>query len=318
MERKKILIYAQGGGLGHLQRSIYLMKTLNLQTEQVILASASNYTQNLADLHKITPLLIPKNFEFDKQAYQNWLIAQINYLNIKEIYVDVFPCGIIGEWNNFLGYSNGKLIEKEQIKFHYVARRMKWQKYNNLVTNPPFFETSLLLEELEPAHLEFVEKNSRLVINFFSNNENQIIEKKWQQSFQQEIQEDNEIFGKIFWLVIHSEPLEELIVLLEYTFEKHRIKKSLAKIIMVTQIDKKIILQKIIEDKNFKIYENIIANLLIINNLEISLLLEKAEKIISACGFNIMQQTKKFANKHEFIPFERRYDDQFWRAKQRI
>jgi hypothetical protein len=317
MERKKILIYAQGGGLGHLQRSIYLMKTLNLQTEQVILASASNYTQNLADLHKITPLLIPKNFEFDKQAYQNWLIAQINYLNIKEIYVDVFPCGIVGEWNNFLSYANEKLIEKEQIKFHYVARRMKWQKYNHLVINSPFFETSLLLEELEPAHLEFVEKNSQLVVHFFSKNENKTVQKKVQENSQQQLLEGNEIFGEIFWLVIHSEPLEELIILLEYTFEKYRIKKSLAKIIVVTQIDKTIILQEIIEDNNFRVYENLIDNLLIINSLEINSLLEKAEKIISACGFNIMQQTKKFANKHEFIPFERRYDDQFWRAKQR-
>ena len=46
-----------------------------------------------------------------------------------------------------------------------------------------------------------------------------------------------------------------------------------------------------------------------------SVLFEQADKIFTACGFNAMQQTKDFRNKHHFIPFERRYDDQFERAK---
>ena len=45
-----------------------------------------------------------------------------------------------------------------------------------------------------------------------------------------------------------------------------------------------------------------------------STLFESAERIFTACGFNAMKQTELFREKHFFIPFERRYDDQFKRA----
>jgi hypothetical protein len=41
---------------------------------------------------------------------------------------------------------------------------------------------------------------------------------------------------------------------------------------------------------------------------------EGVQKIITACGFNSMQQTKRFARNHIFIPFERKFDNQFLRA----
>jgi len=64
-------------------------------------------------------------------------------------------------------------------------------------------------------------------------------------------------------------------------------------------------------------YPKFIHIIEISNTLETEILIEKAEKIFSGCGFNVMQQTHFYAHKHEFIPFERRFDDQFWRTKQR-
>ena len=48
-----------------------------------------------------------------------------------------------------------------------------------------------------------------------------------------------------------------------------------------------------------------------------SYLFESAEQIVSACGFNIMRQTETFKEKHQFLPFWRRFDDQFLRASRR-
>lgn len=45
-----------------------------------------------------------------------------------------------------------------------------------------------------------------------------------------------------------------------------------------------------------------------------SMLFESAERIFTACGFNVMKQTEHFRERHFFISFERRYDDQFKRA----
>ena len=40
-----------------------------------------------------------------------------------------------------------------------------------------------------------------------------------------------------------------------------------------------------------------------------------AERIFSAAGFNTMQQLKGWQGRHEVLPFFRRFDDQFWRAR---
>jgi hypothetical protein len=43
-------------------------------------------------------------------------------------------------------------------------------------------------------------------------------------------------------------------------------------------------------------------------------LLPHAERIITACGFNVMRHTAAYRQRHRFIPFPRHLDDQFVRA----
>jgi hypothetical protein len=43
-------------------------------------------------------------------------------------------------------------------------------------------------------------------------------------------------------------------------------------------------------------------------------LFPRAQKIISAAGFNVMQETEPWRDKHHAIPFARRFDDQYARA----
>jgi len=39
-----------------------------------------------------------------------------------------------------------------------------------------------------------------------------------------------------------------------------------------------------------------------------------ATRIVTACGFNVMRQLAPLSAKHSFLPFPRRYDDQYTRA----
>jgi hypothetical protein len=43
-------------------------------------------------------------------------------------------------------------------------------------------------------------------------------------------------------------------------------------------------------------------------------LLPLADRILTACGFNVMRQTAAYRQQHRFLPFPRRFDDQFLRA----
>jgi hypothetical protein len=45
--------------------------------------------------------------------------------------------------------------------------------------------------------------------------------------------------------------------------------------------------------------------------------LPRASRIVTACGFNVMRQTEPYRDRHTFLPFPRRYDDQFTRAARR-
>lgn len=289
---EKILFYAQGGGLGHLQRCVKLSQSLKLNPKYIILASASSYTKDIAEQNQITPLLIPTNFQYDLQAYQNWLAGQVQYHKITTIFIDVFPCGIIGEWNNF----REVMQHFSPITFHYIGRRLKWNSYATFITNPVIFETAYLFEELEPLHQEFINQFSKVTIKIPP----------------LKIHSKTQLSVEKFWLIIHSEPLEELQILIEYALEKYIIQQTEAKIVIVTQIAKDKVLHFLQEN-----YSDFLPIIEIRNTLETEILIEKAEKIFSGCGFNMMQQTHFYAHKHEFIPFERRFDDQFWRAKQR-
>lgn len=290
---KKTLFYAQGGGLGHLQRCANLANSLKLNTQNIFLASSSPYTKLFAEQYQFTPLLIPTNFQYDLPAYQSWLAGQIQYHKINTIFIDVFPCGIIGEWNNF---NEVMPISYTPLTFHHIVRRLKWLSYVSLVKNPINFDTAYIFEDLEPLHQEFVNQFVKMQIKI----------PPPKKISQLDLKVEN------FWLIIHSEPLDELQILIEYAIEKYAIQQSHSKIVIITQIAKDKILAFLQEN-----YPNFIPIIAIQNLLETEDLLQKAEKIFSGCGFNMMQQTYHYAHKHEFIPFERRFDDQFWRAKQR-
>lgn len=334
---KNILFYAQGGGLGHLQRSINMINMLQLFsndniTYQIFFASSSTYLSNylkeigiknskLQDksqdksqdkLQNIKPLLIPLNFENDFKNnfvnYQKWLAKQINDLNISEIYLDVFPCGLVGEWNNMVEL----LVNFSEIKFYSINRHLKWQNYRQLITKPLFFEASYVVEALESEHLAFITEHSKSVktlklIPFQHHSQNSL------QTNSQNNSQNN--LETPFWLIIHSEPLKELLILLEYTLEKQLLQKSNSKLIIISQVNKDSFIQFL--KKNSNITQDNLNDIEFINTYDTYNFIIHAEKIISACGFNVMQECENFSDKHEHIPFERRYDDQFWRSAQR-
>ncbi len=333
---KNILFYAQGGGLGHLQRSMHMINRLQLFSHeeviyQVFIASSSHYLNNYIkgiaisnpklpnNLQNIKPILIPQNFENDLrnnsthglEDYQKWLVKTISELNIGEIYVDVFPCGLVGEWNNITEL----LANFAEIKFYSINRRLKWKSYKQLIIKPLFFETSFVVEELEIEHLTFITQNSKFMKTLRLNSLQSRFDKDITNSLSNSQNNQHDYLKTSFWLIIHSEPLHELLILLEYALEKKFIQKSNSKIIIISQINKANII------KFLKTLHNLlqinIYDIEVINTFETQNLMFHAEKIISACGFNIMQECKNFSYKHEYIPFERRYDDQFWRAAQR-
>ncbi len=301
----KTLFYAQGGGLGHLQRAVACLAGLGLSAETCLLASASPYLSLVAQQYNLATLPIPLAFQHQRHAYQHWLATQILENQITTIYIDVFPCGIIGEWNEALF---ALLPANYSLKFYYIGRRLQWKSYQQWHNKAIFFENSYLFEPLETAHQHFLEQQSKQITylapsTFLSLSP--IIEPP--QQLLQLLEKEQP-----YWLFIHSEPLHELLALFQLAWQTYQNLTYKPLWLIVSQLNPTLLhetLQTLGGSYQIKYH--------LLNSLQPHFLFEKAEKIFSGCGFNTMYQTFAFADKHYFLPFPRRYDDQNWRAEQR-
>ncbi|WP_299463078.1 hypothetical protein [uncultured Microscilla sp.] len=285
------LYYANGSGLGHLTRTLAVIHTLQLNQEPILLFTASDHTDCLRLPKNVEIVKIPAYFANNQRSYQNWLCEQIEFHQISEVYIDAFPCGIVGEWNNFPDYI--------KVDFYHIGRVLNWQNYERLEINrPPSFKATYLLENVDPKHKRFLQIHSQELITLDLSYPPAALNRKERELV-------NTIFSisdKPIWLIVHSEPQEEVKQLCAYAIEISQIENVQPYFVIISQT---------------KPFRSITSNILWMNLYPAFPMFDKADRIFSACGFNVMQQTEMYKEKHMFLPFQRHYDNQFLRAKKR-
>ena len=285
------LYYANGSGLGHLTRTLAVIHTLQLNQEPVLLFTASHHAEQIPLPKNVELVKIPEHFSQNIGAYQNWLCEQIEYNQVSEVYLDAFPCGIIGEWNNFPDYL--------KVDFYYVGRILNWQNYEQVgINRPPNFKAAYMLENVDPKHKRFVQIHAQELLTLDLQYPSPILNQKEKLI----IDTLYSTVEKPIWLIVHSEPQEEVKQLCAYAIEISQIEGVDPFFVIVSQT---------------KPFNSITNNILWLNLYPAYPLFANAHRIFSACGFNMMQQTEVFKDKHMFLPFKRRYDNQFLRAKKR-
>lgn len=283
------LYYAVGGGLGHLARAAAFLFSQSIPIKDVILLTASQFKAFGGLPKALKVIVIPSKLSQDLEAYQVFLAETIEQYAVEEIYLDAFPLGILGEWNSFLDCPN--------LKFYYIARLLNWERYSPLLQDKnPRFEQVFCIEKLTIAHQKFIDAHSDDVLGISLQYPDSVLSLK-----SADILETLRLEQKPIWLIIHSEPLEELEELLEYAFAAAKLEKLKVNFLIISQVRLKYMLD----------------NLYYLEATPNTVIFETADRIFTACGFNLMQQTKPCQHKHKFLPFPRRYDLQFERAQQR-
>lgn len=274
-----ILYYALGGGLGHISRALKLVQQWRMEDYKII--TSSNTARQFVDNKHL--VVIAKE-EINKAVLLNNLLAD---KNISALYIDTFPCGIRGELN--------KVFIPPHIEVNYIGRRLKWREYKQYLLADCHFKTSYLLEDLEPAHLAFIQKSSE-------NTKQQSISctSKIERTDKNNGAEIKLPHDKQIWLIVHSDNTSELEALISYA-------KDIA---IIENCHPYLLVNTNITDVNFDVDQ-------VIFHYPADGLFALCTRVFSACGFNIMQETLGHKIKHFFIPFERRFDDQFWRAQKR-
>ncbi len=224
------------------------------------------------------PVFDPSRSILIENKDTNTLQSELRFWTNKAsiLIVDTFPNGVLGELSN----------QELSIPIWYIARSLDMHSYGSKLQPAPLDRT-FVMETLPPLQAAFVQKYSKKIETMAL----QPLKNPKDSAFTSK---------QPFWLVHHSGPIEEVMSLYAYAKDIAVVEKKNPKIVINTQCAADLL----------HAVPAVITHFFPIHQLLVS-----AEKIITACGFNTMSETEPFAYKHHFLPFERKYDDQFTRAK---
>lgn len=272
----RVLHYAVGGGLGHLVRARAFLDALLPGTHATVL-SASEHAADPRVLGPIAHERVPRELESDRDAFRAWLAQRIDAIAPELIVVDAFPCGILGELADFAPLA--------RVPAWHLARLLRWDAYAPLVgAAPPRFARCFRLEALDSAHEAFLRGCSSAIEDLDLHRD--------------EALDTNE--QTPYWLVVHSGPEAEVAELIAHAFERRSIERADATPILVASPYAP---------------RDLPPNCRAIDTHPAHALFARAARIVSAAGFNVMRQAAPYRDKHIVVPFARRFDDQYARAR---
>lgn len=281
-----ILYYAAGGGLGHLTRMRALLHTLAID-EPVTLLAPPLFGGDRRVTGDVTHIPLTDELARNPEHYSRWLSETIERVAPSRFIIDTFPAGILGELND--------LPLPADISIELVARALRWDRYSFLLRgSAPRFATTYVAEELPTEQQHYIESRSESVEKIILIDPPSTIA-------------TSSILGSVglhhspFWLVVHSGPESEISALLEYA-EATAAAEGVEPAILLIAPQRP---------------AGIGASVLQLDIYPATPFFPYAERIFTACGFNAMRQTLPWRDRHLFIPFERRYDDQQRRADAR-
>jgi predicted glycosyltransferase len=202
-----------------------------------------------------------------------------------EILIDTFPGGLVGELAG--------LAEIAHTRLTYVGRLLRSTAYFELYPNARAmrFARGYLVELLNADH----EADVRRMVD------GEVVALELRDPDPAPA-EALPALPETFWLVVHSGPADEVAELLAYARDLQRLESCDDPIVVVSPIPTA---------------EVEVGDALHIDVFPATRLFERAARIVSACGFNVMRQTLAHRDRHSYLPLPRRFDDQFARAARR-
>ncbi len=282
------LYYAAGSGWGHLTRALAFLHTLGADYSEWLLLTDSSYSPTLPEGLQV--LRLPAQH----LRAGEWA-EELRRYPIEEVYLDCFPLGIEGEWLSWLQ-------AKSELKFYYIARRLKWAEYLKSLPMSEIrhFERVYRLEELEVAQENWMRENATQIIDFqLIYAELPLDYRLWASARLAHLYPNISQQNRPLWLVVHSQPQEEVDALCFHA---------------AAYAERESIRPRLLLLSNFLPPEELRGQFAWLIGAEARAFFGSAERIFSAAGFNTMQQLKGYEGRLEIMPFFRRFDDQFWRA----
>lgn len=273
----RTLYYCMGGGLGHITRFAAFCNTTGLQP--LLVTNCEAVRSGRIKVSSEQTFFPDQQEQHDQGLLRIWIEKILKETRCERFIIDSFPAGILGELSNLKALNS--------LHCEYLARILKLPAYLKRVSgNLPAFAKTYLLETLLPQQYQMLEKSD--VINIDLNDPDLTEETPF-----------HEPLPESFWLIIHSGNHEELKQLWLYATQTAELEKAKPDMLMISPGRRPDFLPE--SCRHFDVYPA-------------RQLLNKAKRVFSAAGFNIMRQMRRVATKHHVLPFNRALDDQFFRA----
>ncbi|HYN42526.1 MAG TPA: hypothetical protein VE129_12160 [Thermoanaerobaculia bacterium] len=274
-----LLYYAMGGGLGHLTRARAFLHTLGLG-EGVVLFTSSSFADDPRVTGGLPVVRVPANLDGDRGGLRALLGRTLAELAVRRLVVDALPAGILGELAGF--------EPPPGLELRHVARLLRWERYTaDASSRLPRFDVTFVVEELHEEHRRALEASSGEVRKL------DLVDPP---------AAPLESIEAPYVLVVHSGPDEETSDLVACARELHRIGRSEARIVLASPARP----------------ANLPPDVTWLDAFPTTTLFARAERIVTAAGFNVVRQTEPFREKRFLVPYPRRFDDQFTRAARAV
>lgn len=275
-----ILVYAEGGGLGHLTRVQALLHTLGLR-EPVTVITSSPAGADPRIIGRCDVLAVPFSRD-DRAARRAWLARAVSELAPRSIIVDAFPAGLAGELDAAV---------VGEVPCDHVARLLRWDVYRRLVPAEPVrFRRTHVLEDLDPAHAAHLAATSGALLPLeLVDPPDDAPPVRWPGAGD----------GRPRWLVAHSGPAAEVDELVAYASELASVEQVVPDLVVAAPVGAA---------------PRQTADRRVVDRYPAWPLFGMADRVITAAGFNVVRQLADHRD-HVVVPMPRRFDDQFERAR---
>jgi hypothetical protein len=282
-QKKNVLIYAPGGGLGHFTRSLAISTALRFSNVTLLVSSIPESVsfQSDTDIQKI-----PQSAQNDISEFRVWFTKVLLTCNPDIILIDTFPAGIKGELNE---------VDLSTIHVVLIGRNLKIDVYKRNVEKIRNRINQIYL--IEKVHDDYLDYLNNLCSDISGLNIDDPFDKIEQDPVF--ITTINKCSGEK-WLLVHSGTQDECEKLCDYAqkiAQMHRVKPFLFLC------------------GNFR--PSLECSMQIpFNMYPVCQYYSLFDRVITGAGYNSVRQVKKYAHTYNLYPFERLYDDQYARIRQ--
>ena len=272
-----ILYSAVGGGLGHLTRAAAFLNTRERGEEAVVICS-SPHARYVSGLERAHLLDVPESVRANALAYGMWMRNVVGTIRPKRLYLDTFPAGLFGEFRAFPFPADTRLF--------LVARILRVERYlETYGADLPHFERVFLCERMPESGRAFAASLGETCEDL------ELVDPPASG-------DPSAVPDRDFWFIEHSGPEEEVRELLEYARSCSDAEGTRPMFVLNTPSGR-------IEG----------ADIRTVSTFRSLPFYERAKRIITGAGFNVMRKARAFKEKHRALPFQRRFDDQALRVR---